>query len=73
MYEKLHSALVAAMAQEKALLEQAKQLAKDAQVVTACRSTGTAMAVWTWLAAGLQLYCIGMAANMSSACQGHLE
>jgi len=31
-YEQLHSALVAAMAREKALLEQAKQLAKDAQV-----------------------------------------
>eukprot|EP00775_Hariotina_reticulata_P013164 gene13164-13294_t len=30
-YENLHSALVAAMANEKALLEQAKQLAKDAQ------------------------------------------
>lgn len=32
MYEKLHSSLVAAMSQEKHLLEQAKQLAKDAEV-----------------------------------------
>lgn len=32
MYEKLHSALVAAMSQEKQLLGQAKQLANDAEV-----------------------------------------
>lgn len=37
IYEKLHTALVAAMSQEKALLEQAKQLAKEAQVRLKCQ------------------------------------
>jgi hypothetical protein len=32
LYERLHSALVGAMQQEKSLLEQARQLAKEAQV-----------------------------------------
>jgi tRNA G37 N-methylase Trm5 len=37
LYERLHSVLVGAMQQEKSLLEQARQLAKEAQVMLVYR------------------------------------
>jgi uncharacterized NAD(P)/FAD-binding protein YdhS len=41
LYERLHSALVGAMQQEKSLLEQARQLAKEAQVMLQAWHTGS--------------------------------